>query len=169
VVVDGRVGGLEFGRLLEVLHRVGEAAEAVVSPSQGIDDGARLGPQRHRLLDHAESLGQTLAAVDPGVAQVVQNFGLFRVQLQRRLQIALGGGPVPGALVGDAPQVKQAPIGFGGILLGDQPVDDGGGLRIAIGGAQHVGVGQLHRPVVRGGAGGGFGQAQRSARLPSCS
>ena len=66
---------------------------AIARPAERIDDRAGTGLQRSRRLQHGERLLQVFAAIGPGVAEIVQDFRLVRLQLQRTLEVGLAGRP----------------------------------------------------------------------------
>ena len=78
-------------------------------PAEAVDDVAVFGPQLDRLLDHLEAAVEVLAAVDPGIAEIVEHQRLVGLQLERVLQIGLGARPLAGALERDAAVVEQRP------------------------------------------------------------
>jgi hypothetical protein len=110
------------------------------------------GAQARRLADHAQSLGQALAAVDPGVAERVQHLGLLGRQAKRLLQVAFSLGPTPGAFARGAAEVPEPPVGppRGGV---QGRVEDVGGLAVATALAQQRGIGLEHAGVGGGGLG----------------
>src|SRR5437899_9346999 len=73
MVVDRRVLGHQLDRLFEILNRARIIAEPVVGPTETIDDIAVLRPQFDRLLDHLETAVEILAAIDPGIAEIIQH------------------------------------------------------------------------------------------------
>ncbi len=118
MVVDHRIDGLEFDRLLQMLGGAVEIAEPVEHPAQAVDDIAVVGALLDGLLDHRLRLGEILAHLDPAVAEIVQHQRLVGLELQRLEEIDLGAGPLLGALEGDAALVEQRPVALFGV--GDQ-------------------------------------------------
>src|SRR5437899_616863 len=109
MVVDRRILGHELDRLFEILNRARVIAEPVMRPAQAVDDVAVLGPQLDGLLDHFEATLQILAAVDPGVAEIIEHQRLLRLELERMQEVGLGRLPLARALERDTPAVEQRP------------------------------------------------------------
>ena len=78
-------------------------------PAEAVDDVAVLRPQLDRLLDHLETALQILAAVDPGIAEIIEHQRLVGLQLEGVQQIGLGALPLARALERDAAAVEQRP------------------------------------------------------------
>src|SRR6267378_5979012 len=140
MVVDRRVLRHQLDGLFEVLNRTGVIAHPVMRPAQAVDDVAVLWAQLDRLLDHLDALVEVFAAVDPGIAEIVQHQRLLGLQLERMLQILLGALPLPGALQRHSAVVKQGPAlrqaGRGGAV--DRLVVGGDRLGIALLVAQNI-------------------------------
>ena len=128
-----------------------------MGPAKAVDDRARARIGGDGLLDHGHGLGQVLAPVDPGVAQVVQQFRLVRPHRQRPGQVGLGLLPAAGALIGAAAGVVDLPVRR--LAVGDQAVPDLDGLGIGLVRGQKVGERQA--PVEVAGGRGDPGQFQR--------
>src|SRR6202521_3423497 len=109
MIVDRRVFRHELDRLLEILDRAGIVAQSVMRPPQAIDDIAVFGAQLDRLLDHLEAALQILAAVDPGVAQIIQDQWLVGLELEGTSEIVLRPFPLAGTFERNSPAVEQRP------------------------------------------------------------
>src|SRR5204862_77093 len=87
----------------------GIIAPPVRRPAPAVDDVAVIGAQFDRLFDHLQPLVEIFAAIDPGIAEIIENQRLLGFQLQRMLQILFGALPLAGAFERDAVVVKQRP------------------------------------------------------------
>ena len=109
MVVDDRIVRGQLDGAQHRLHRLLVAAEPIEHPAERVGDVAVVGLGLGRLLDHPERLVEVLVLLDHAVAEVVQHQRLVGLQLQRLAEVGLGGGPVAGALVGDAAGVVERP------------------------------------------------------------
>ena len=117
MIVDGRVGRLEFDRAVELLHRLLVIAEPVIGPSERVHDIAVVRALLDRALDHAHAFVEVLALVDPRIAEIVQHVRLVGIKLQRLLEIGLSLVPLLRALEADAAKIQHRPVGA--LELGD--------------------------------------------------
>ena len=117
VVVDHGIGGFEVDRPLELLHRLVVAAKLVIGPAKTVDDIAIRRMQLDRFVQHGEGFVEISFLIDPAIAEIIQNKGLVRVDHQRMLEIGLGLRPLLVALVGDAAEIIERPIGLLGFLV----------------------------------------------------
>ena len=83
MLVDGRVLGLERNRALQLDHGLDIFLGAILDPPQAVGDKTIVGPELDRLLDHLPGTLQMDAAIDPAVAQIIENERLIRMQLER--------------------------------------------------------------------------------------
>src|SRR5262245_5625015 len=118
VIVDGGILGLELDGALELLDRLLHVAKPVVGPTQGVDDIAVIGALLDRALDHAHTLVEIDALVDPRIAEVIEDVRLVRKELQRLLEISLGLRPLLGALEADASEIVDHPVRLLGLADG---------------------------------------------------
>src|SRR5262245_41158604 len=110
VIVDGGILGFELDGALELLDRLLHVAKPVVGPTQGVDDIAIIRALLDRALDHAHTLVEIDALVDPRIAEVIEDVRLVRKELQRLLEIGLGLRPLLGALEADASEIVDHPV-----------------------------------------------------------
>ncbi len=80
MIVDRRILRQQLDRAFEELGRVREIAEAIERPAEAVDDIAVVGAQLDRALIILQRLGQVLALVDPGIAEIVQHHRLVGVE-----------------------------------------------------------------------------------------
>ena len=85
---------------------------AEMRPAERVDDIAVVRPLLDRAADHLHAVVEIDALIDPGIAEIVQDMRLVGEQLERLLEIGFGVGPVLGALVADAAEIEDQPIGF---------------------------------------------------------
>ena len=87
-----------------------------MGPAQAVDDVAVVGPEPHRLLDHAERALEVAPLLHPGIAEVVEHHRLVGTELQRLEEVGLGAVPLVGALQHHAARVVERPVALARVL-----------------------------------------------------
>ena len=110
MIIQNRIRRLQVDRLFKRLSRFLVLSQLVVSPAEAIDDIAVVRLQLHGSAEHLERLFQIEPFVDPGIAEIVQDQRLIRIELQRLLEIRLGLRPLIRSLVTNPAEIEQRPV-----------------------------------------------------------
>ena len=112
--------GFQVDRAFEFRDRLVVAAELEMRPAETVDDIAVVRPQLGGAAQHAERLVEMFAAIDPGIAEIVQDERLIGVERQRFLEIGFRQRPLLVALVGNAAIIIQRPQALLGLARGGE-------------------------------------------------